>query len=110
MDTNTDRQQAKELPRPIEGTQTLILEQHAPRITKRKSWKEMSLAQKSVSTIMLAAELALTGWVLRDLKQSPAAYINGKKRTWLMMFFIQPFGPLLYLIFGHKRGKALISA
>jgi hypothetical protein len=110
MDTNTDTPKAKELPGPIEEKKTDWSERQALPTKKQKSWRDMSPAQKIASAILLTAELALTGWAAWDLRKRPSADINGKKRTWVMAFFVQPFGPVSYLVFGHKRGKSLIGA
>ena len=82
----------------------------APQPRKRRGWKEMSTARKGANIILAVAEFSLTGWALWDLGHRPAEQINGRKRIWAMTSFIQPFGPLVYLIFGRRRGNAALPA
>src|SRR4051812_28455619 len=69
----------------------------------RMKWSEQSTARKTRTIVQVAIQCALTAWVLWDLKQRPASRINGDKRWWVLGAFVQPFGPIAYLIFGRKR-------
>jgi hypothetical protein len=40
---------------------------------------------------------------LWDLAHRPASQIKGNKRVWAVFAFVQPVGPLAYLLFGRKR-------
>ena len=73
------------------------------RVWRRRTWKEMSPVQRVTNVVFGVVELILAGWALWDIRQRPAEQINGKKRTWLMASLIQPFGPLIYFIFGRKQ-------
>jgi len=48
-------------------------------------------------------QFALMAWTLWDLAHRPADQIKGKKRLWVMAAFVQPVGPIAYLLFGRKR-------
>jgi len=63
----------------------------------------MSPVQRTTDAVLGIVEFILTAWALWDIRQRPADRINGKKRTWIMTSFIQPFGPIIYFIFGRKR-------
>ena len=39
----------------------------------------------------------------RDLHGRTDAQVNGPRWLWRIAFFVQPFGPVGYLIFGRKR-------
>jgi hypothetical protein len=51
-------------------------------------------------------ELIFTSMALWDLGHRPAAQVRGKKLVWGLLAFVQPFGPISYLLFGRKRGAA----
>jgi hypothetical protein len=53
--------------------------------------------------VQALVQLSLTAWTLWDLKKRPASQINGDKRWWTLGAFVQPFGPIAYIIFGRKR-------
>ncbi len=110
MDTNKDSQVKNESVEPAAVEKTHRNVHWGRQSMKRKSWKEMSTAQKSANIIFGTAEFILTGWALWDLGHRPANQINGKKRIWAMTSFVQPFGPLVYLLFGRKRGNAPLPA
>jgi hypothetical protein len=80
------------------------------RLMPRKSWHELSPVQKVGNIVTAAIELTLVILALRDLAHRPAEAINGKKRTWAMVTLIQPFGPIIYFIFGRKRAQTPITA
>lgn len=70
----------------------------------RKGWRDLSPVQKIANIGMAAIELVLTSLALWDIAHRPATEINGKKRTWVMASFIQPLGPVIYFLFGRKKG------
>lgn len=69
----------------------------------RKKWSELPPARKARIVGQVVIQCALTAWTLWDLNHRPASQINGDKRWWVLAAFIQPFGPIAYLIFGRKR-------
>jgi hypothetical protein len=73
---------------------------------RRRSWGEMSSAQKVGNIVLAVVETILTVWALLDIKNRPEEQINGKKITWVMTSLIQPVGPIIYFIFGRKREMA----
>jgi len=76
----------------------------APKTPKKGlKWSEMSPATKTRLIVQVVIQCVLTAWTLWDLKNRPASQINGDKRWWVLGAFIQPFGPIAYLIFGRKR-------
>jgi hypothetical protein len=82
----------------------------AKKVWQRRSWKEMSPAQRGANIVLGIVELMLTGWALWDIKHRPDDQINGKKRTWVMTSLIQPIGPVIYFIFGRKRTSIPLTA
>jgi hypothetical protein len=69
----------------------------------KKKWSELS-TQAKVGVVSLAAvEAVVTTIAARDLHGRTDAQVNGPRWLWRIAFFVQPFGPLGYLIFGRKR-------
>jgi hypothetical protein len=69
----------------------------------KKSWSEMTPTQKKVVVAAGIAEMALTAWCVRDLKDRPSELVRGPKLLWGPALSVQPFGPLAYLVWGRKR-------
>ena len=67
----------------------------------KKTWAELSSAQRAGAVIGGALELALTAVTLRDLSQRPATRVRGPKALWVVACGVQPFGPLAYWVCGR---------
>jgi len=76
------------------------------RLVPRKRWEAMSPAEKAGNMLMASADFALVVWALVDLWHRPDEAIKGKKRTWVLASLIQPFGAVIYLLFGRKTMPA----
>jgi hypothetical protein len=69
----------------------------------KKSWSDLTPTQKKIVVVAGIAEVALTTWCLRDLKQRDAATVRGPKALWVPAMSVQPVGPIAYLVWGRKR-------
>jgi hypothetical protein len=69
----------------------------------KKSWSEMTPTQKKLVVATAVAEVAVTAWCVRDLKNRPDSLVRGPKLLWGPAMSIQPFGPIAYLVWGRKR-------
>ncbi|TYB60207.1 hypothetical protein FXF51_31925 [Nonomuraea sp. PA05] len=49
-----------------------------------------------------AAEVALTTAAAMDLCFRPAAGVRGRKGLWWLGIFVQPVGPIAYLVWGRR--------
>ena len=78
----------------------------ARRLIPRKRWEDMSDAERAGNILIASVDFALVLWALVDLWHRPAAAINGRKRIWVLTSLIQPFGPIIYLLFGRKSMSA----
>lgn len=67
----------------------------------KKKWSELSRVQKSAIVGGGAIELITTGVALKDWARRPPAQMRGSKPLWLLLFVVQPIGPLAYLKFGR---------
>jgi hypothetical protein len=72
---------------------------------QKKRWADFTPPQKTAIVLGGVAELVVTTITLRDLIRRPAGAVRGPKVLWVLGFFVQPVGPLLYLALG-RRGTA----
>lgn len=70
---------------------------------QNKQWKDIPVKQKRRIAFMSLVELVLTIIALWDLSHRPASQVKGKKFMWALLAFVQPIGPISYLLFGRKR-------
>ena len=70
---------------------------------QRKGWKEMSSVARGRVVIMGILQVALLIAALRDLRRRPVEAINGNKRLWTAVVFINFIGPIAYFVIGRKR-------
>jgi Phospholipase_D-nuclease N-terminal len=68
----------------------------------RKKWKDFSRARRARMVVQAAIQIALAAWALWDIRHRPANKIKGSKRWWTLAAFVQPVGPIAYLLFGRK--------
>jgi Phospholipase_D-nuclease N-terminal len=69
---------------------------------KKKRWSDFSPRQQTAIVLGAIAELIMTTIALRDLASRPATHVRGSKLLWLLAFFVQPVGPILYLFVGRR--------
>lgn len=69
-------------------------------VTKKK-WSEMSGAERAGALTVGSIELALTAAALADLVTRPAEQVRGGKWPWALGIFVQPIGPIAYLVWGR---------
>ena len=69
----------------------------------KRSWADVTPTQKKIIVVAGIAEVALSTWCLRDLKQRPATMVRGPKALWAPAMSVQPVGPIAYLVWGRKR-------
>ncbi|MFS3128057.1 hypothetical protein ACLM5J_06595 [Nocardioides sp. Bht2] len=72
-------------------------------MAKKKKFSEMTGPQRAGVVALATAQIALSVWAGRDLKDRPADQVRGPKLLWGLALPIQPFGPVGYLAFGRKR-------
>ena len=72
------------------------------RVKRNPRWEELSAAKRRAIVVASAIELALTAVALVDLARRPKALVRGPKRRWALVCFVQPVGPITYLVFGRR--------
>jgi hypothetical protein len=75
-------------------------------MAQKKRWSEYSPAAKTAIVVGAVAEAVVTAVALRDLIRRPANEVRGWKPLWVLGFFVQPIGPLLYLRVGRSRSRS----
>ena len=70
---------------------------------QKKSWSELTTAQKSGVVAGIVVQVALLIAALADIRRRPAEQINGSKRMWAALSFVNFVGPIAYFVVGRKR-------
>lgn len=70
---------------------------------KKKSWSELSPRSKVAIVIGGLLELIVTSAALKDLRSRDRSSVRGSKLLWVLLFFVQPFGPMAYFAIGRRR-------
>ena len=69
-----------------------------------KQWQDLTDRQKRGIVVLLGAlQMTLLVAALIDIRRRPADAINGSKRLWTAVVFINGIGPIAYFVFGRKR-------
>ena len=68
----------------------------------RKNWSDLTTSQKSAIYVAGAIEAVVTTAALRDLATRGASEVRGSKSGWVLLFFVQPVGPLAYFALGRR--------
>lgn len=68
-----------------------------------KKWSDLSPGQQRTVIALSAVELVLTSVALVDLARRPAFQVRGPKPVWALACFVQPVGPIAYLVAGRRR-------
>jgi hypothetical protein len=72
-------------------------------VRRKKRWSELSQPQRQAIVLGAILELVMTSLALRDLARRPANEVRGWKPLWVLGFFVQPIGPVLYFFVGRRR-------
>jgi hypothetical protein len=72
-------------------------------VMRSKQWRDLTAAQKRGIMLLGALQLALLITALIDIRRRPADAINGSKRLWTAVVFINGIGPIAYFVVGRKR-------
>lgn len=68
----------------------------------KRTWGDLSAAQRTAVVAAGAVELVVTASAMRDLTRRPAGAVRGPKALWAASMAVQPFGPLAYWAFGRR--------
>jgi len=71
----------------------------------RKKWSELSGRSRTLVVAVGVVEVVLLAATLIDIKRRPADQINGSKRMWTALAFINIVGPIAYFTLGRRRSS-----
>ena len=71
----------------------------------KKKWSERSGRSRTLIVVAGAAQTALLVATLIDIKRRPASQINGSKRVWTALAFVDIIGPVAYFTCGRRRQR-----
>jgi hypothetical protein len=70
---------------------------------QRKQWGDLTDTQKRGIVFLGTLQFGMLVAALRDIYRRPATDINGSKRLWTAVVFINGIGPIAYFLFGRRR-------
>ena len=70
---------------------------------RRRRWSELSRGQRRAVVALGTAQLCFQAAALIDLARRPADQVDGDKRVWAAVTFVNWFGPLAYFVRGRRR-------
>ena len=71
-------------------------------MTEKKRWDDLTTGQQAAIIALGAVEVVLTTVALVDLARRPGAQVRGPKPLWFAGCFVQPVGPIAYLLAGRR--------
>ena len=74
-------------------------------VASKKQWNDLSPQKQATIGLAGLIQVALLGAALIDIRRRPAEQINGSKKLWTLVAFINFVGPITYFVFGRKRGE-----
>ena len=69
----------------------------------QRSWSELSPLSRVAIITGAAIQFGLLGAALRDLRHRSDDEVNGPRRLWMAVCFINFVGPISYFVFGRRR-------
>jgi Phospholipase_D-nuclease N-terminal len=75
----------------------------------KQRWSDLSPKQQRAIIAIGVFQNALLAAALIDLRRRPAEQINGSKRLWAALSFINFGGPIAYFVFGRKRTDGMVG-
>jgi hypothetical protein len=73
---------------------------------KNKKWSELSTPKKIGIILIGLTQVSLMVAALIDIRRRPAEEINGSKKMWTALAFVNWIGPIAYFVKGRKRSTA----
>lgn len=72
---------------------------------QRKKWADLTPFQKSMVVLLGFVQVTLLIASLVDIRDRSPEEINGDKRLWTLLAFINYIGPISYFLFGRKPAQ-----
>jgi hypothetical protein len=68
----------------------------------QRGWSDLNDSQRAAVVVGSVVEVALTTVAPWDLARQPSSRVRGPKLLWSLACFVQPVGPIAYLLFGRR--------
>jgi hypothetical protein len=72
-------------------------------MTQKRSWSELGPSSRAAIIAGAVVQLGLLGAALADLRRRRDEEINGPRRLWIAVSFVNVIGPIAYFVFGRRR-------
>lgn len=69
----------------------------------KQRWSDLSPGRRSGIVVAGVVQISLLVAALADLRRRPASEVNGDKRIWAAVSFVNFVGPIAYFAFGRRR-------
>ncbi len=70
---------------------------------ERKQWRDLTTRQRWGIQVGIIVQFTLLAAALWDMWHRPAEQINGSRRVWTLVAFINYIGPVAYFLLGRKN-------
>ncbi|HEY5114411.1 MAG TPA: PLD nuclease N-terminal domain-containing protein [Nakamurella sp.] len=74
--------------------------------TSTRRWRDLSTSERAAIVAGAAVQFGLLSAALTDLARRRPEEVNGPKRLWVGISFINFVGPLAYFLFGRRKAGA----
>ena len=68
----------------------------------RKQWRDLPTSHRNAIGFGVVVQFALLAAALWDIWHRPVDEINGDRRLWTLVSFVNFVGPISYFVFGRK--------
>ena len=79
------------------------------RRANKKKWEDLSPRARMTIIVAGVRQLALKVVAWRDLAKRPRDQVRGRKVAWFATTLVNPFGPIVYFVFGRRRDQAVAT-
>jgi hypothetical protein len=69
----------------------------------KHKWRDLSPRSKGLVVTAAAAQLALLGAALTDIRSRSPQELRGPKALWIPALFVNFAGPIAYFLLGRRR-------
>ena len=76
-------------------------------MSQKRKWSDLTTGQRTAIVAAGTIEVVLTTVALVDLARRPTAAVRGPKALWALGCFVQPVGPVAYLVFGRRSAASM---
>jgi hypothetical protein len=77
---------------------------------QRNRWSDLTCMQQRVTIGLGVVQLALMIAALVDMWRRPPEQVRGSRWLWTLAALVNFVGPILYFLFGRRRGGSRTSA